>query len=137
MHTHETERETPGLGETTKSVAEHASSLVRLELELAGLELKRKVSSLGIGIGLALGAAVLLLFALGFALATMAAGIATATPTWVALLIVTGFVVLVALVLGALGMAAIKKGTPPVPEQALEEARLTTEALKADGHGRV
>jgi hypothetical protein len=137
MHTPETERETPGLGQTTKSVAEHASALARLELELAALELKRKVSSLGIGIGLALGAAVFLLFALGFGLATMAAGIATTLSTWLALLIVTGFVALVAGVLGLLGMRAIKKGTPPVPEQALLEAKLTTEALKADGHERV
>jgi hypothetical protein len=134
MHTPETERETPGLGQTAKTVAEHASALARLELELAALELKRKVSSLGLGIGLAVGAAVFLLFTLGFALATLAAGIATATPTWVALLIVTGLVAVVTAVLGLIGMRAIKKGTPPVPEQALLEAKLTTEALKADGH---
>ena len=137
MHTPETEREPPGLGETAKNVAEHASTLARLELELAQLELKRKVSSLGIGIGLALGAAVLLLFVVGFGLATMAAGIATATPTWVALLIVTVFVALITALLAFLGKRAIEKGTPPVPEQALEEARLTTEALKADGHEQV
>jgi hypothetical protein len=29
---------------------------------------------------------------------------------------------------------SLKKGTPPVPEQALREAKLTTEALKSDGH---
>jgi hypothetical protein len=29
----------------------------------------------------------------------------------------------------------IKRGTPPVPEQAIREAKLTTEALKANGHG--
>ena len=78
MHTQETEHETPGLGATVKSVSERASSLVRLELELAALELKRKVSSLAVGIGLALTAAVLLVFAIGFGLATIAAGIATA-----------------------------------------------------------
>jgi tetrahydromethanopterin S-methyltransferase subunit C len=137
MHTPEIEREPAGLGETAKNVAEHASTLARLELELATLELKRKVSSLGIGIGLALGAAVLLLFVVGFGLATMAAGIATATPTWVALLIVTVFVALITALLAFLGVRSIKKGTPPVPEQALEEARLTTEALKADGHEQV
>ena len=27
----------------------------------------------------------------------------------------------------------IKKGTPPVPEQAIREAKLTTEALKTNG----
>jgi hypothetical protein len=35
-----------------------------------------------------------------------------------------------------LGVRAIKKGTPPVPEQALREAKLTTEALKSDGNHR-
>jgi uncharacterized membrane protein YqjE len=133
MHTPETEHETPGLGATVKSVSERASSLVRLELELAALEVKRKIASLGIGIGLALAAAVLLVFALGFGLATIAAGLATALPWWAALLIVTIGIILVAALLGWLGMRSIKKGTPPVPEQALAEAKLTTEALKGNG----
>ena len=133
MHTQETEHETPGLGATVKSVSERASSLVRLELELAALEVKRKIASLGIGIGLALAAVVLLVFALGFGLATIAAGIATAVAWWLALLIVTVGIVLVAGLLGFLGMRSIKKGTPPVPEQAIEEAKLTTEALKGNG----
>jgi hypothetical protein len=134
MHTQETEHDAPGLGETVKSISERASALVRLELELAALELKRKVSSLAVGIGLALGAAVLLVFALGFGLATITAGLATAVDWWLALLIVTFGILLVAGILGLLGMRSIKKGTPPVPEQALQEAKLTTEALKGNGH---
>ena len=129
----ETEHETAGLGATVKSVSERASSLVRLELELAALEIKRKIASLGIGIGLALAGAVLLVFALGFGLATIAAGIATALPWWAALLIVTIGIILVAALLGWLGMRSIQKGTPPVPEQAIAEAKLTTEALKGNG----
>jgi uncharacterized membrane protein YqjE len=135
MHTQETEREAPGFGESAKSVAERASALVRLELELAALELKRKVGSLAKGIAFGLLAAVLLVFALGFGLATIAAAIATAMSTWAALLIVTGGIVLVAGLLGMLALRAIKKGTPPVPEQALREAKLTTDALKG-GNGR-
>jgi uncharacterized membrane protein YqjE len=134
MHTQETERESRGLGFAARQFAERASTLVRLELELAALELKRKVGYLAKGIIFSLVAAVLLVFALGFGLATIAAGIATATSTWVALLIVTGGLVLVAGLLGALALRALKKGTPPVPEQALHEAKLTTEALKHDGH---
>jgi hypothetical protein len=133
MHTPETEHDSPGLGTSAKGVAEHASALVRLEMELAALELKQKVSQLGIGIGLALGAALFLLFALGFGLATIAAGIATALPWWASLLIVTAGVLLVAAILGLLGMRLINKGSPPVPEQAITEAKLTTEALKHDG----
>ena len=134
MHTQETERESPGLGSAAKEFAERASTLVRLELELAALELKRKVSHLAKGIIFGLVAAVLMVFALGFGLATIAAAIATAVSTWLALLIVTGGIVLVAGLLGMLALRSLKKGTPPVPEQALREAQLTTEALKHDGH---
>jgi uncharacterized membrane protein YqjE len=133
MHTPETEPESPALGTSAKSVAEHASTLVRLEMELAALELKRKASQLGIGIGLASGAALFLVFGLGFALATIAAGIATALPWWAALLIVTAGILVVAAILGLLGARLINKGTPPVPEQAITEAKLTTEALKSNG----
>jgi uncharacterized membrane protein YqjE len=134
MHTQETEREAQGLGSAAKQFAERASTLVRLELELAALELKRKVGYLAKGIVFGLLAAVLLVFGLGFGLATVAAAIATATSTWLALLIVTGGLVLVAGLLGGLAVRSFKKGTPPVPEQALREAKLTTEALKHDGH---
>ena len=106
---------------------------MRLELELAALELKRKVAALGIGIGLALGAALLLVYALGFGLAAIAAGLATAMSTWAALLIVSVGVLLVAALLGFFGLRSIKKGAPPVPEQALREAKLTSEALKGNG----
>jgi uncharacterized membrane protein YqjE len=122
-----------GLGAAVKEVAERASAIVRLELELAALELKRKVSSLGLGIGLLLGAAVLAVFMLGFFFATIAAGLATAMPVWAALLVTTGILLLLAAVVGYLGVAKVKKGTPPVPEQAILEAKLTTEALKTDG----
>jgi uncharacterized membrane protein YqjE len=133
MPTPEIEHDSPGLGASAKGVAEHASTLVRLEMELAALELKRKVSALGIGIGLALGAAVFLVFALGFGLAAIAAGIATALPWWAALLIVTVGILMLAAILGLLGMRSINKGTPPVPEQAITEAKRTTEALKGNG----
>ena len=121
------------LGSAAKDVAEHASALVRLEIELAKLELSRKVGSLGAGIGLGVGAAVVAVYMVGFLFATIAAGLATVMPTWLALLIVTLFLLLVTCVLGLLAMNRIKKGTPPVPEQAIEEAKLTTEALKSDG----
>ena len=144
MHTHETEpvtevREAPrrggdaGLGATAKQDAEHASALVRLELELAQLELKRKVAALGKGIALGVGAAVFGLLLLGFGLATVAAALATFMPTWLALLIVTVLLLLVTALLGMLAMRAVKRGTPPVPEQAIAEAKRTKEVLAGDG----
>jgi len=119
-----------GVGPAAKQVAEHASTLARLEVELALLEVKRKVAALGIGIGLSIGAAVLGLFALGFGLATAAAALAIVLDWWLALLIVFGGLALISTILLLVGLSAIRKGSPPVPEQAIHEAKLTTEAIR-------
>jgi uncharacterized protein (DUF2062 family) len=131
MPTQETEHRS--LGAAVKEVTEHASSWFRLERELAVLELKHKVTALGVGIGLAVGAAVFTLYAIGFAFATVAAALATFLSTWLALLIVTVGLFAVAGVLGGIGLSKIKRGTPPVPEQAIAEAKRTTTALKSNG----
>jgi uncharacterized membrane protein len=125
-----------GLGGAARSVSEHLSSILRLELELATMELKRKVVALGVGIGLGLAAAVFLLLMLVFGLATVAAALATAMSVWLALLIMMGACLLIAGVLGTFAIISIRKGTPPVPQQAIREAKLTSEALKSDGGGR-
>jgi predicted PurR-regulated permease PerM len=122
-----------GLGAATKAVSERVSSIVRLEIQLAVSELKRKVVALGLGIGLVVGAGIFLLFVLGFAFATIAAAFATFLSTWLALLIVTGILFAIAGALGFVGVTLLAKGTPPLPEQAIEEAKLTTEALKNGG----
>lgn len=119
-----------GVGAAAKQVAEHASSIVRLELELAALELKKKVLALGIGIGLALGAALFSVFLVALLLATVAAAFATFLAPWLAILVTAGIVFLLVGALGGLAVAAFKKGAPPVPEQAIHEAKLTSEALK-------
>jgi Putative Actinobacterial Holin-X, holin superfamily III len=122
-----------GLSGATKRVADHARSFVRLELQLAATELKRKAAAFGVGIGLMAGAALFALTALAFGLAAATAGIATALPVWASLLIMFGGLLLLAMILGGVGAALLKKGSKPVPEQAIEEARLTTEAIR-NGH---
>jgi hypothetical protein len=119
-----------GVGVAAKSVAEHASTIARLEIELAALELKRKVTALAVGIGMGVGAGIFGLFGLGFVFATIAAALATFLSTWLALLIVTAGLFVLAGLLGVLARSRIRKGTPPVPEQAIREAKLTTEALR-------
>ena len=114
-------------------VTAHAKGLLSLELQLAALELKRKVATLAIGVAMLIGAAVLVLFALGFVFAAAAAGLDAVLPTWAARLVVGGGLLLIAGLLAVLGLGRLRKGTPPIPEQALEEARLTSEALK-NGH---
>lgn len=132
MRTHESER--MGVAPAAKQVAEHASALARLEMELAGLELKGKVASLGLGVGLLVGAALFGLYALGFGLTTIAVALSLVLETWLALLIVFGALLLLATILALVGLGRVRKATPPVPEQAIQEARLTTEVLKSNGH---
>lgn len=122
-----------GLGGAAKLVADKAGAIVRLELALAAAELKQKLVKLGLGIALVVGAAFFALFAIGFALATVAAALATFLAMWLALLIVAGGLLVLAAVLGLLGARSLSKGTPPVPEQAIAEAKLTREALR-NGH---
>jgi hypothetical protein len=118
------------LSAAAKQVAEHASALTRLEVELAQLELKQKAQSLGVGVGLGAGAAVLALYGLGFLLATIAAALALVVDWWLALLIVTGVLFLIAGIAGVIARGRFRNATPPVPEQAIEEAKRTTEAIK-------
>jgi amino acid transporter len=122
-----------GLGGAAKLVADKASAIVRLELALAAAEVKQKLGKLGLGLGLVTAAALLVLFAFGFALATIAAALATTFSMWLALLIVAGGLVALATILGWLGIRNLRQASPPVPEQAIAEAKLTTEALK-NGH---
>jgi Putative Actinobacterial Holin-X, holin superfamily III len=119
-----------GLSGATKRVADHARSLVQLEIQLAAAELKRKAAALAAGIAFLAGAALLGILALLFGLAAATAGIATALPVWLSLLVMFGGVLLLTAILAAVGVALFRKGARPVPEQAIEEAHLTAEALR-------
>jgi hypothetical protein len=119
-----------GLSGATKRVADHAREFVRLEVELATAELKRKAAALGAGVGLMGGAALFAFLALCFGLAAAAAGLATTLPVWASLLIVCGGLVVLTAILAAIGYVLLQRGAKPVPEQAVEEAQITAEALR-------
>ena len=125
---------TSSFGGAAKIVADKARSIVQLELALAAAELKKKLIALGVGIGLLVAAALLGVLAVAFGLATIAAALATVVSTWLALLIVTGGLLALVAVLAVVGIRLVSKGTPPVPEQAIAEAKLTTEALRNGKH---
>ncbi len=124
-----------GIRPSIRRVVGHARSISQLEKELATLELKRKAASLGAGAGLGIAAALAGFFATAFALATIAAALALVVDWWLALLIVFGILFLLTLLLALLAVRFVKKGTPLAPEQAIEEALLTKQALRS-GHAR-
>ncbi len=118
------------IGDAAKQVADHATAIAKLEVELATVELKKKAAALGVGAGLGVAAGLMAFFMIGFAFATLAAVLATFLDWWLALLIVTLFLGVLAVINAFFAKTLIQRGTPPVPEQAVEEAKLTTAALK-------
>jgi Putative Actinobacterial Holin-X, holin superfamily III len=135
MPTHATDTENQTLGGAVKEVAEHASTLARLELELASLELKKKVAAIGVGLGLLAGAVAIGLYGIGFLFATITAGLATFLPVWLSLLIVTLVLLATAGLLAYFGVRSVSRGTPPLPQAAIDEAKLTKQALKSNASG--
>jgi hypothetical protein len=121
------------LSDATRRVAEHAAALARLEIRLAIQEVREKSRRFLVAGGLLGAAAGLALLALTTLYAAGIAGLALVVPVWEALLIAAGAVLLVATPLGIVGFVLVKLAVPPVPEQAIVEARLTTEAIK-NGH---
>jgi hypothetical protein len=122
-----------GVGEVVHEVAERASALARLEAELAVVEIRGKIASLGAGAVVLAGAAIFGLFTFGFVLAAIAAGLATFLDTWLALLIVAIVLLVATTALAVGGLSLVKRGVPPIPERAVTEAKLTVEALKGNG----
>ena len=123
-----------GIRASIRRVVAHARSVSELQKELATLELKQKASSLGAGAALGVAAGIMALYAVGFGLATAAVALAIVLDLWLALLIVFAALVLLTVILGLVAKTMVKKGTPLAPEQAIEEARLTKQALRS-GHG--
>lgn len=101
------------LGELVASATKDLSALVRQEVELAKLEIKRDVVLAGKGAGLLGGAGAMA--ALGGLFVCIAAAYALnlVVPTWVSFLIVGVVFLLLAGVLGLKGKKSLTKLSPP------------------------
>ena len=116
------------LGEVVQEVSEKASLLVRQEIDLAKAEVGEKVSSLGKGAGIAAAAGVFLFFGLFILLIGLGFFINDLLDfevQWPWFLIVFVLLVIFAAIAGFLAYRFFKKGAPPTPDMAIEEAKLT------------
>jgi Flp pilus assembly protein TadB len=123
-----------GIRASVRRVVTHARSVSELQKELATVEMKEKSTTLGTGAGLGVGAGLFALYAIGFGLATGAVALALVLDLWLALLIVFVLLVVITAILALLARAQMKRVKTFAPEQAIEEARLTKQALRS-GHG--
>jgi uncharacterized membrane protein YqjE len=122
------------IGHTVAEISEKASLLVREEIELAKAEVGQKVKVLGKGAVVAALAGVFGILGLIFLLHTL-------SWFWVWLfdfenifwgfLITTGILFLLAAIAGMLGLRWIKKGSPPTPAMAIDEAKRIKETVSS------
>jgi uncharacterized membrane protein YqjE len=129
------------LGEIVAEVSEKASLLIRQEIELAKAEVTSKVSKLTRGAAVAAAASVFLIFGVTTFFHGLAWFLNDAfnweDNNWAGFAVVTAFLFLLALLAAFLAFRLFKKGAPPTPDMAIEEAKrmraqLETQAIERD-----
>ena len=120
------------LGDIVADVTAKANLLVKEEIELAKAEVAQKAKRLGIGAGLIAVAGIFMFFFLIFFLHMLAYGWADwfGLKVWVGYAIDCVLLLVFAGVLALIARRSFKKGSPPVPQMAIEEAKKTRAAIE-------
>ena len=128
-----TDHQTSELGKAIQEVTETASLLVREEIALAKAEMTEKVSGLVKGAAVGAAAGIFIVAGLIYFLHFLALLIAEllGDNVWLGYLIVAGALFLFGGLAGFLAARFFKKGTPPTPQMAIEEAQLIKATLTA------
>jgi hypothetical protein len=113
-------------------MAENLSRLIREELRLAGDELRAKATRAGTGGTLLAVAGVLALYAGACVLAGLAALLGRVLPRWLAAVVVGGALGTAAGVIGAAGVAEVRRGLPLAPESAATSLAAAADAGQSD-----
>ena len=119
-----------GPPQLAKEVVADLRRLAKLEVQLAGEQVKRGMMKRAVAIGAVVTALVFLLYALGFLLAAGASGIATVLPWWAALLIVGGALLILALGLVALAALNLRSAGSVVPEDTKASVKEDVRSLR-------
>jgi uncharacterized membrane protein YqjE len=126
------------LGEIVADVSEKASQLVRQEIELAKAEMTAKATKLARGAGIGAAAGVFLIFGITMFFHGLAWFLNDLfdwdTSLWAGFAVVTAILFLLAILSALIAMRLFKKGAPPTPDMAIEEAKKTREQLEAQMH---
>ena len=105
--------------ELVQRASEQITRLVRDEIALAKAELAEKGKHAGIGVGLFGGGGVLAMYGVGAMVATLIVVLDLFLPLWLAALIVTVVLFLVAGILALIGKSQVTKAVPPEPAEAV------------------
>lgn len=123
------------LGELVFDVTEGVSGLVREEIQLAKAEVSEKAGKIAKGAVVGISAGVFAFLALILVMEGIAWLLNEEVfdgKTWPGFFIEAAVFLLIAALAALIAYKAVKAGSPPVPTQAIEEAKLTKETLKGD-----
>ena len=122
------EQQTSEMARAIQDVTEKAQLLVREEIELAKAEMTEKVTKLIKGAVFGIVAGVFAVFALIYLLNALSWGINdlldVSTALWAGFLITGGLILVLGAIAGVFALRFVKKGSPPTPQLAIEEAQL-------------
>lgn len=128
------------LGRAVQDVADKAQLLVREEIELAKAEMSEKVSKLIKGAIVGAVAAVFLIGALLFGMHAAAWALwgvlsddGDGGTIWMGFAILTLVLIVLGAIAALVALRFVKRGSPPVPQMAIEEAQLIKQTM-ANSH---
>lgn len=128
--------EDKSVGELVFDVSERASSLVRDEIELAKAEVSEKVGKIlrGSAVGAAAGVFAFLALILAMhGIAWLLNDLFFDGEAWPGYFVEAALFLLIAAGAGLAAYRSLQSGAPPVPEQAIEEAKATKATFEGDG----
>ena len=138
-----TEPDTSNVAKAVQDVTERAQLLIREEIALAKAELQQKVSKLVKGIAVGAVAGVFALLGLLYLLDAAAWGLwrviggEDSINFWIGFLIVALILFVLGGIAGFLAARWIKKGSPPKPQMAIEEAQLIRQTIQSSSSTEV
>lgn len=129
--TEETHRDRRSIRELVDQLSGDVRGLVRAEVSVIRAELEEKVRRLAVGAALIAVAGVLGLTALGALTATAIIALANVLATWLAALIVTIVLLLLAGIAVLVGLKILRRGVPPAPTESVDSIKEDVSWVKA------
>jgi uncharacterized membrane protein YqjE len=127
--------ENGGLGAALADVSERTTLIVREEIELAKVEITDKMGKLARAAAVGSAAGIFVVTGLLFLLHSLSWGLAKAinnqNAVWVGYLVTAVLFFVLAALGGLISYRFMRKGSPPTPKMAIDEAKLVRETLKS------
>src|SRR3954465_1048708 len=115
-------------------LTEKSTQLIRDELRLAQAEMTEKAKHAGVGAGLFGGAGLVALYGVGALIATIILALATFLAPWLAALIVTVVLFVIAGVVALMGKKQVTQATPAAPQKTIDNVKRDVDTIKEGAH---